>query len=127
VPPASPTAALATYPLQIELPAGSLTLSLAPATVREMRAALVDLTAKLKVVAVRAAEGQRRPQPERPVEYQHTGEIFLELFCNPNIWPTPFAAKVLLSVRDDRLRLTSDVELVQLNECLDRYFETIPD
>ena len=55
------------------------------------------------------------------MEYQHTGDIFLEIFCNPNIYPSPFAAKVLVTLRDDRLRITSEAELPRLLEDLDNY------
>jgi hypothetical protein len=111
------------------LPAGSLSLSLPPETVRDIQTALAQITEALKAVALQTSSTERgnRPRPQRPIEYQHTGQVFLEIFCNPNIWPTPFAAKILLSVRDDRLRISSEIELVRLNECIDRYFEQIPD
>jgi hypothetical protein len=125
----SPTTDLTSYPLQLDLPAGSLSLSLPPETVRDIKTALGEITEALKAVALQASTSERggRPRPQRPIEYQHTGQVFLEIFCNPNIWPTPFAAKILLSVRDDRLRISSEIELVRLNECIDRYFEQIPD
>ena len=124
----SPTV-LTSYPLQLDLPAGSLSLSLAPETVRDIQTALAQITEALKAVALQTSSTERgnRPRPQRPIEYQHTGQVFLEIFCNPNIWPTPFAAKILLSVRDDRLRISSEIELVRLNECIDRYFEQIPE
>jgi hypothetical protein len=124
----SPTV-LTSYPLQLDLPAGSLSLSLPPETVRDIQTALAQITEALKAVALQTSSTERgnRPRPQRPIEYQHTGQVFLEIFCNPNIWPTPFAAKILLSVRDDRLRISSEIELVRLNECIDRYFEQIPD
>ncbi len=125
----SPTTVLTSYPLQLDLPAGSLSLSLPPETVRDIQTALAQITEALKAVALQTSSSERgsRPRPQRPIEYQHTGQVFLEIFCNPNIWPTPFAAKILLSVRDDRLRISSEIELVRLNECIDRYFEQIPD
>jgi hypothetical protein len=124
----SPTV-LTSYPLQLDLPAGSLSLSLPPETVRDIQTALAQITEALKAVALQTSTTERgnRPRPQRPIEYQHTGQVFLEIFCNPNIWPTPFAAKILLSVRDDRLRISSEIELVRLNECIDRYFDQIPD
>jgi hypothetical protein len=57
------------------------------------------------------------------MEYRYTGEVFLEVFCNPNIYPSPFAAKVLLTVRDDRIRLTTEAELPRLLEDLGQYLE----
>jgi hypothetical protein len=49
--------------------------------------------------------------------------VFLEVFCNPNIYPSPFSAKVLLTVRDDRLRLTTEAELTRVIEDLERYID----
>jgi hypothetical protein len=57
------------------------------------------------------------------MEYRYTGDIFLEVFCNPNIYPSPFAAKVLLTVRDDRIRLTTEAELTRLLEDIGQYLE----
>jgi hypothetical protein len=59
------------------------------------------------------------------MEYQYTGEVFLELFCNPNIWPSPFAAKVLITVRDDRIRLTTEAELSRIVDDLNQYLERV--
>jgi len=49
-------------------------------------------------------------------EYQHIGEVFFEVFCNPNIWANPFVAKVLITVRDDRLRCTAEMTLAQFRQ-----------
>nr|MCU0571297.1 hypothetical protein [Oculatellaceae cyanobacterium Prado106] len=65
-----------------------------------------------------------KPQPQKPLEYQHTGEVFLEIFCNPNIWSSPFAAKVLITLRDDRIRLTTEAELTRIVEDINHYLET---
>ncbi|NJK30435.1 MAG: hypothetical protein HC940_09940 [Acaryochloris sp. SU_5_25] len=48
----------------------------------------------------------------------------MECFCNPNIWPSPFAAKVLITVRDDRIRLTTEAELTRTIEDLNEFIET---
>jgi hypothetical protein len=57
------------------------------------------------------------------MEYQYTGEVFLEIFCNPNIWATPFAAKVLITLRDERIRLTTEAELTRVIEDVSQYLE----
>ncbi|GAC1483629.1 MAG: hypothetical protein NVS2B14_21700 [Chamaesiphon sp.] len=59
------------------------------------------------------------------MEYQHTGDIFLEIFCNPNIWPSPFAAKVLITLRDASIRLTTEAELTRLIEDLNQYLDRV--
>jgi hypothetical protein len=59
------------------------------------------------------------------MEYQHTGEVFLEIFCNPNIWAKPFVAKVLVTLRGDRIRLTTEVELSRLLEDVAQYLENV--
>jgi hypothetical protein len=74
------------------------------------------------MIAATVAKGERaHKQPT--MEYRYTGEVFLEVFCNPNIYPSPFAAKVLLTVRDDRIRLTTEAELPRLLEDLGQYLE----
>ncbi len=57
------------------------------------------------------------------MEYQHTGQVFLEIFCNPNIWPSPFAAKVLVTLRDEQIRLTTEAELTRLIEDVNQYLD----
>jgi hypothetical protein len=47
----------------------------------------------------------------------------LEIFCNPNIWGNPFAAKVLTIRRDDRIRLRSEAELTRFLEYVHVYLE----
>jgi len=60
-----------------------------------------------------SARRRRTSHPQKSIEYQHAADVFLEIFCNQNIWPSPFAAKVLPIVRDDLLRLSTEVELTQ--------------
>lgn len=110
-------------PLTLNLTGGSVSVSFSAAAARELKQALAELISRLKAVATKPASASERPAPQRPVEYQHRGEVFLEVFCNPNIWASPFAAKVLLTVRDEQLRLSTEVELTQMLEDLDRYLE----
>ena len=87
-----------------------------------LQRSLSHLMDSLKATATKATPGGRKT-PQKPMEYQYTGEVFLEIFCNPNIWATPFAAKVLLTVRDDRIRLTTEAELSRLMEDVNQYLE----
>lgn len=108
--------------LTINLVEGAVSFSFTPAAAQELKTALVSLLDSLKVTATKANAGGRAT-PQKPMEYQYTGEVFLEIFCNPNIWPSPFAAKVLITLRDDRLRLTTEAELSRLVEDVNQYLE----
>jgi hypothetical protein len=59
------------------------------------------------------------------MEYQYTGDVFLEVFCNPNIWPSPFAAKVLITVRDERIKLTTEAELTRMMDDVNQYLDQV--
>ncbi|MBV6621604.1 MAG: hypothetical protein KI793_01400 [Rivularia sp. (in: Bacteria)] len=109
--------------LTLNLVEGSVSFSFSPGAARELKAAIDELMQKLKVVATKNASGGGRANPQSSMEYRYTGEVFLELFCNPNIWPSPFAAKVLLTVRSDTIRLTTEAELTRVIEDINQYLE----
>jgi hypothetical protein len=104
---------------------GSVSFRFNPEAVKAMQAELNQLVNRLKAIAVQVSQGGR-PEKQENLEYRYTGEVFLEIFCNPNIYPSPFAAKVLLTVRDDRIRLTTEAELTQLIEDLAAVSENSP-
>lgn len=108
--------------ITLNLVQGAVRFSFSPEAALGLQQALGELLQSLKAIASRASEGEART-PEKNMEYQHTGEVFLEVFCNPNIWPSPFAAKVLITVRDERIRLTTEAELTRLMEDLANYLE----
>ncbi len=110
--------------LTLNLVQGSVTFNFNPESARNLQREISGLMGSLKTIASRAASGGGgRPQPQQPMEYRYAGEVLIEVFCNPNIYPSPFAAKVLLTVRDERIRITTEAELTQLVEDLDRYLE----
>ncbi|MEO1186510.1 MAG: hypothetical protein AAFX46_18290 [Cyanobacteria bacterium J06636_27] len=109
--------------LTLNLVEGSVSFSFSPTAARELKAAIDELMQKLKAVAAKTASGGGKPNPQSSMEYRHTGEVFLEIFCNPNIWPSPFAAKVLLTVRDATIRLTTEAELTRIVEDINQYLE----
>jgi hypothetical protein len=109
--------------LTLNLVEGSVSFSFSEQAARDLQSAISLLMESLKAVAAKSTGGKVSPQ--KPMEYQHTGEVFFEVFCNPNIWPTPFAAKVLIAVRDDRIRVTAEAELSRLREDLGQYLDRV--
>lgn len=110
--------------ITLNLVQGSVRFSFSEEAAQNLKVALSDLMTSLKTIATRSSSGGTRT-PEPAMEYRHTGDIFLEVFCNPNIWPSPFAAKLLITVRDDRIRLTTEAELTRLLEDVNTFLEQI--
>ncbi|AKG23868.1 hypothetical protein [Calothrix sp. 336/3] len=109
--------------LTLNLVEGSVSFSFSPEAAKELKAALDQLMVSLKAIAAKTTPGSGKITPQPPLEYCHTGEIFLEFFCNPNIWATPFAAKVLVTIRDVNIRLTTEAELTRIVEDINQYLE----
>lgn len=106
--------------LRLNLIEGSVLFSFTPQAARDLQGAIATLMDSLKAIATGSPSGSR-PAAKAVMEYEYTGDVFLEIFCNPNIWPSPFAAKVLITLRDDRIRLTTEAELTRLIEDLTEY------
>jgi hypothetical protein len=101
--------------LVFNLPSGSVSCRFTVAAAQQLQSRLDEM---INAIAT--------PTPNQSdIEYQYTGDIFLEIFCNPKIWPTPFAAKVLITLRDDRIRVSVESELTQtiadVQQFLDQY------
>ena len=109
--------------LKLNLIQGSVSFNFTPDAAIGLQKEISQLLQSLKAVA--AAGGKGKPTPHKPMEYRHEGEVFLEIFCNPNIYPSPFAAKVLLTIKDDRLRLTAEAELTRVIEDVNEYLEQV--
>ncbi|MBV5260772.1 hypothetical protein FLX56_20360 [Synechococcus moorigangaii CMS01] len=107
-------------PLTLNLLQGSLTFRFTSSAAQDLKTEISQLMDGMKAIAGNT-NLKGRPQPQKSMEYQYTGDIFLEIFCNPNIYPSPFAAKVLITLRDDRIRITSEAELPRLIEDIDHY------
>ena len=109
--------------LTLHLVEGSVSLKFTADAAHQLLATLKELAQTLKAVAVEAGGTSRQSERRPPVEYQYVGDIFLEVFCNPNIWSSPFAAKVLLTVRTSNIRLTTEAELTQVIDDISQYLE----
>lgn len=112
--------------LKLNLIEGSVSFRFSPESAKELKTALGNLTEQLKGIAIKNNAGVTgKPTPVKSMEYMHTGDVFLEIFCNPNIWPSPFAAKLLITLRDDRIRLTTEAELTRIIEDVNQYLEEV--
>lgn len=110
--------------LTLNLVEGSVSFKFSADAAKELQQAIAQLMQNLKV-ATQASTGGRKPTPQKPMEYQFSGDVFLEIFCNPNIWPSPFAAKALITLKDERIRLTTEAELTRIIEDINQYLEQV--
>jgi len=111
--------------IKFNLIEGSVSFSFTPKAANNLKAALQELTERMKAASAKVASGGSKASPQEAMEYQYTGEVFLEIFCNPNIWATPFAAKVLITLRDERIRLSTEAELTRVIEDVNQYLEQV--
>ncbi len=107
--------------LTLNLSQGSVSFPFSPEAAQRLRQEIDGLMQSLKAIANRPPS--QRPKPQPPLNYCHRGDVFLEVFCNPNIYASPFAAKVLIDLRDDKIRLNAEAELPRLVEDLSHYLE----
>jgi len=116
---------MSSIPLTLNLAEGSVSFNFSPEAARELKAAINQLMERLKAVAAKPTPGGGKVTPQPPLEYRYTGDVFVEIFCNPNIWPTPFAAKVLLTIRNLGIRVTTEAELTRVIEDINFYLEQV--
>jgi hypothetical protein len=109
--------------LTLNLIEGSISFSFTPQGARELQTQISALMNSLKAIASKASG--EKPTPQKSMEYRYTGDIFLEIFCNPNICASPFAAKVWITLRDDRIRISTQAELTRLIEDINLYLEQV--
>lgn len=110
--------------LTLNLGEGSVSCQFTPSAAQELQSALTALVDTLKLKASQSGVPAKATL-QAPMEYQYTGDVFLEIFCNPNIWGSPFAAKVLITLRDDRIHLSTEAELSRLIEAVNTYLEQV--
>ncbi|HEY9829982.1 MAG TPA: hypothetical protein V6D26_05340 [Stenomitos sp.] len=115
---------MASTPLKLNLVEGSVSFAFTADAARELQQAIAQLMQSLKA-ATQASGAGGKPTPQKPMEYRYSGDVFLEIFCNPNIWPSPFAAKVLVTLRDERIRLTTEAELTRVIDDVNQYLEQV--
>jgi hypothetical protein len=111
----------------VNLAGGSVAIAFSPEAANVLKAQISQLMESLRQVASKATPdpsgGKTKPVRHPNLEYQHTGDVFLEIFCNPNLYASPFAAKVGITLRDDRIRLVTEAQLSQLIDDVNKYIE----
>lgn len=97
---------------------GSVSVAMDLVQARTLQQALDELVQHLKEVA--ASSGQKKT-PHPATEYLDRGEVYFELFCNPNIWPSPYAAKALVTIKSPILKVSTEVELSRFRDDLQEF------
>lgn len=108
-------------PITLNLTDGSVQFRFSLAAAQALKVDLDGLMAQMKTAST-SSPTRRSPLPA--MEHHHSGDVLLEVFCNPNLWASPFAAKVLITLRDDRIRITTETGLSQLYDDLTTYLDT---
>ncbi|MCM1983569.1 hypothetical protein [Lyngbya confervoides] len=108
--------------LTVNLIQGSVSFDFSTEAAQALQSEISALMQAFRTPAGPKTTGDR-PQAKPSLDYRFSGPLLFECFCNPNIWPTPFAAKVLITLREERLRLTTEAELTQLMEDLNQYLD----
>jgi hypothetical protein len=111
--------------LVFNLASGSVSCGFTLSAAQELQQQLNEIVRVLKAKGAETLGAGGKPKPHRPIEYQYTGDVFLEVFCNPNIWANVFVAKVSITLRDDRIRLSSETELTRIIEDVERFVAQI--
>jgi hypothetical protein len=98
---------------------GSVSVALDLTQAKALQQSLDQLIQHLKEVAASPAGQKKTPRPA--TEHHHQGEVYFELFCNPNIWPSPYAAKALVTIKSPALKLSTEVELSRFRDDLQEF------
>jgi hypothetical protein len=109
--------------LILNLPQGTIGFDFTLEAAKALRADFDLLMQQLKIAA--NAAGAPSTTKLKNLEYHNQGTVFLEVFCNPNLYPSPFAAKVLITVKHPEFRLSTEAEFCQVSEDLDQYLTAL--
>ncbi|CAI5527037.1 unnamed protein product [Closterium sp. Naga37s-1] len=90
------------------------------------RAKALDAAISTLLQTFREKEKATRPQRWTTMEFRHAGDVsngdvFIEVFCNPNAYANAFQAKALITVKDDRMKFTSEGALSAIKANVDEY------
>lgn len=96
--------------LVLHLPEGAIKVVFSPVAAAD----LADQLQRLKY-------SWQHPTPRPELNFVFNDTVYLELFCNPNVWPSPFAAQVLVTVRHPHVQVSTQMSLPQLLEDVASY------
>lgn len=85
---------------------------------------LSDAIDKL-LITFKEREKATRPQRWQTMEYRQNGDdgVSFEFFCNPNAYANAFQAKVLITVNDDKIKVTTEGQLSALKSDVEQYVD----
>ena len=102
--------------LTLNLDTGSLSFSCNPSVAQELQAAIEGLIERFR------SNGDESPKRAKPsMEFRHTEGVFLEVFCNPNIWSNAFAAKLYITLKTEHVRVSTEIPLSQVRQDLEAF------
>jgi hypothetical protein len=107
--------------LTLNFAGGSVSCPLPLSAVQTLETQIQILMERLRTASTQT--GKRSAQPN--TEYRFSEGLFFEIFCNPNLWSSPFAAKVLLTLKTDVVRISAELDLNQLREDIQQYYQNV--
>ena len=110
--------------LTLNLNQGTVSFNFSNKAAQTLKKEVSELMARFKTLLAQSVS-YGKVCPQEAMNYIYDGKVFIELFCNPNIYPNPFTAKVLLTIRDNYVQLTTEVELTRVIEDLERYLKLV--
>eukprot|EP00850_Spirogloea_muscicola_P015933 SM000126S26309 [mRNA] locus=s126:99833:100701:+ [translate_table: standard] len=111
-------------PISFHIADTTLTLPFSADSARGLDAAIASLLQTFK-----DKEKAARPQRWQAMDFRAVTEaegdsVVLEAFCNPNAYSNAFQAKVLITVEDKLLKLTSEGQLSAIKADVDQYLDS---
>ncbi|WP_218080275.1 hypothetical protein [Anthocerotibacter panamensis] len=103
--------------LNLHLAEVSVRVRLSVLEAEQLEALLAQLIERIK-----AAQANRK-QPQAPVEYRQKEPLYLEVYGNPNLWPSPFAARVLVTLKGSEIHVSGEAELTRVLEDVQQFLE----
>ncbi|BBN17637.1 hypothetical protein MPTK1_7g15950 [Marchantia polymorpha subsp. ruderalis] len=114
------TTQTAKAPITFQVGETSLTLPFSAKAAKGLSDAIDKL-----LITFKEREKATRPQRWQTMEYRQNGDdgVSFEFFCNPNAYANAFQAKVLITVNDDKIKVTTEGQLSALKSDVEQYVD----